>query len=220
MIRLENVSKKYSTDYVDTYAICNLNLKIAKGEYVAICGPSGSGKSTLLSILGVLERATEGSYYINDVDVFSLSNQALTSFRRDNLGFIFQAFNLIDSLSVLDNVALPLICRNHSSKEAKDIARGVLSDFGMDARVNHFPSQLSGGQQQRVAIARALVAEPKLVLADEPTGNLDSENGEIVMDSLDSLHNKGATICLVTHDESIAQTTQRIIRMHDGKVVN
>lgn len=219
VLRLSDVSKVFITDEMETHALSHVNLTIERGEFVSIAGPSGCGKSTLLSILGLLESPTAGVYQIHDFDVSALSLANLARIRNHEIGFVFQNFNLIGDMTALENVALPLSYRNLSRGEKRDCAREALDRVGMLARANHYPSQLSGGQQQRVAVARAVVGRPAIILADEPTGNLDSRNGEAVLELLLSLHaNDGATVCMVTHDPRYASVAQRTICLLDGRV--
>jgi putative ABC transport system ATP-binding protein len=219
LIRLQDVKKVFFTDEVETHALAGTHLDIANGEYVSITGPSGCGKSTLLSILGLLDSPTEGKYWLNGklVSDLSLSERALI--RNREVGFIFQSFNLIGDLSVYENVELPLTYRGLSNADRKTRVTDALEKVGMAHRAKHLPSQLSGGQQQRVAVARAVAGQPLILLADEPTGNLDSKNGEAVMDLLRELHRGGATICMVTHDPRYATFADRAIHLFDGRVV-
>ncbi|HYV32375.1 MAG TPA: ABC transporter ATP-binding protein [Candidatus Binatia bacterium] len=219
LITLEGIKKVFFTDEVETHALSEIHLTIAKGEYVSIAGPSGCGKSTLLSILGLLDTPTEGSYTLNDQPVANLDFGARARIRNKEIGFIFQSFNLIGDLTVFENVELPLTYRGMSAAERKQAALHALERVGMGHRMKHYPSQLSGGQQQRVAVARALGGKPSILLADEPTGNLDSKNGEAVMDLLRELHREGATICMVTHDDRFARHADRQIHLFDGRVV-
>ncbi len=220
MIRLQNIEKVYRTDTVETLAINSINLNIAKGEFLSIMGPSGCGKSTLLNIMGLLDEPSKGSISINDQDVSQFSDQRLAKFRNEKLGFIFQSYHLINDLRVLDNVELPLLYRNSTAKERKQLATAALEKVGLSNRLKHFPSQLSGGQRQRVAIARAIVGNPQIILADEPTGNLDSSMGNEIMEILISLNeNEGTTIVMVTHDENMANKTHRLVRLFDGSQV-
>jgi putative ABC transport system ATP-binding protein len=220
LIRLENLSKVYYTDEVETHALSGIHLEIKGGEFVSIAGPSGCGKSTLLSILGLLDSPTQGSYWMRKEPVERLSASDRTRIRNREIGFIFQAFNLIGDLTVYENVELPLTYRSMPAKERKDRVQRVLELVAMAHRAKHYPSQLSGGQQQRVAVARALVGEPAILLADEPTGNLDSRNSEAVMDLLKQLHAGGATICMVTHDQRYADIADRTVHLFDGKIVD
>ncbi len=222
VIELTNVSKIYYSDDVETHALGGIDLHIHKGDYIAISGPSGCGKSTLLSIMGLLDDVTSGSYKIEGVDTSSLDMDTLAELRSLHIGFIFQSFNLIDELSVYDNVALPLLYREPTLSKA-DIATRVttaLKQVEIDHRAKHKPNQLSGGQQQRVAIARALAGSPSILLVDEPTGNLDSKNGDAVMALLAELNEKGTTICMVTHDPRYAGYAKKQVKLFDGKVLN
>jgi len=219
LIRLEGVTKIFYTDEVETHALSNIHLEIHRGEYIAIAGPSGGGKTTLLSILGLLDTPTEGRYTLNDRSVESLSFSDRARVRNREIGFIFQAFNLIGDLTVYENVELPLTYRGMATAERKKRVQDALERVGMAHRMKHFPSQLSGGQQQRVAVARAVCGEPSILLADEPTGNLDSKNGEAVMGLLAELHKAGATICMVTHDPRYARHAQRAVHLFDGQIV-
>ncbi|HET7369243.1 MAG TPA: ABC transporter ATP-binding protein [Gammaproteobacteria bacterium] len=221
LIKIDQLSKVYATDEVETYALNGISFNIERGEYVAILGPSGCGKTSLMSILGLLSTPTGGSYVLNGTAVEDLDNADRAHIRNREIGFIFQTFNLIGDLSVYENVELPLVYRGGMSKdERRQRVNGVLERVGMAHRVNHYPSQLSGGQQQRVAVARALVGEPSILLADEPTGNLDSASGEAVMELMDELHNAGATICMVTHDPRYATRAVRTIQLFDGQIVD
>lgn len=220
MIRLQNIEKVYRTDTVETLAINGINLDIAKGEFLSIMGPSGCGKSTLLNIMGLLDEPSKGNIQIDSQDISSYSDQKLARFRNEKLGFIFQSYHLINDLQVLDNVELPLLYRNSSAKERKRLATEALEKVGLSNRLKHFPTQLSGGQRQRVAIARAIVGNPQIILADEPTGNLDSAMGNEIMDILINLNqNEGTTIVMVTHDENMAHKTHRLVRLFDGSQV-
>ncbi len=219
LIHLDGVTKVFYTDEVETHALSGIHLGINKGEYVSINGPSGCGKSTLLSILGLLDTPTGGTYILNGQSVANLNLSQRARIRNREVGFIFQAFNLIGDLTVYENVELPLTYRGMPSAERKKRVNDALERVGMAHRTKHFPSQLSGGQQQRVAVARAVVGEPSILLADEPTGNLDSTNGEAVMDLLRELHRGGATICMVTHDPRYAQYAERTISLFDGRIV-
>lgn len=220
MIRLQNIEKVYRTDTVETLAINSISLNIAKGEFLSIMGPSGCGKSTLLNIMGLLDEPSKGSISINDQDVSQFSDQRLAKFRNEKLGFIFQSYHLINDLQVLDNVELPLLYRNSTAKERKQLATAALEKVGLSNRLKHFQSQLSGGQRQRVAIARAIVGNPQIILADEPTGNLDSAMGNEIMEILINLNkNEGTTIVMVTHDENMANKTHRLVRLFDGSQV-
>jgi putative ABC transport system ATP-binding protein len=220
LIKLENLSKVFYTDEVETHALANIHLNIDRGEYVAIAGPSGCGKSTLLSILGLLDSPTEGTYVLNSQPVQSLDLGQRARIRNREIGFIFQSFNLIGDLTVFENVELPLTYRGMKSAERSQRAKEALERVGMAHRAKHLPSQLSGGQQQRVAVARAIVGQPSIMLADEPTGNLDSKNGEAVMDLLRELHRAGSTICMVTHDPRFTRYAERIVHLFDGRVVD
>jgi putative ABC transport system ATP-binding protein len=219
LIRLQDVKKVFYTDEVETHALSGTHLDIQRGEYVSITGPSGCGKSTLLSILGLLDSPTEGKYWLNGNQVSELSLSDRAKIRNREVGFIFQSFNLIGDLTVYENVELPLTYRGMSAGERKERVTGALEKVGMAHRAKHLPSQLSGGQQQRVAVARAVAGQPSILLADEPTGNLDSKNGEAVMDLLRELHQQGATICMVTHDPRYASFADRAIHLFDGRVV-
>ena len=219
LIRLEGVKKVFYTDEVETHALDNINLEIHKGEYVAIAGPSGCGKSTMLSILGLLDSPTDGVYELQQQPVTNLNPAQRARVRNREIGFIFQAFNLIGDLTVYENVELPLTYRGMKGADRKRRVFESLERVGMGHRAKHLPSQLSGGQQQRVAVARAVAGEPSILLADEPTGNLDSKNGEAVMDLLGELHRTGATICIVTHDTRYASHAKRTIHLFDGRVV-
>jgi putative ABC transport system ATP-binding protein len=219
LIHLEDVKKIFYTDEVETHALAGIHLDIKDGEYISIAGPSGCGKSTLLSILGLLDSPSEGSYQINGERVESINPSERARIRNREIGFIFQSFNLIGDLTVYENVELPLTYRGMSSAERKQRVGEALEKVGMGHRARHLPSQLSGGQQQRVAVARAVAGEPSILLADEPTGNLDSVNGEAVMTLLQELHRGGATICMVTHDQRYARHADREIHLFDGRVV-
>jgi putative ABC transport system ATP-binding protein len=219
LIRLEGVKKVFFTDEVETHALDGIHLEIQSGEYVAIAGPSGCGKSTLLSILGLLDSPTEGRYMLNGRQVSDLSMSERARTRNREIGFIFQSFNLIGDLTVYENVELPLTYRGMKSADRRARVTGALEKVGMAHRAKHLPSQLSGGQQQRVAVARAVGGQPSILLADEPTGNLDSKNGEAVMELLRELHREGATICMVTHDPRYAKHADRSIHLFDGRVV-
>ena len=220
LITLDNLKKVFYTDEVETHALAGIHLEIKKGEYVAIAGPSGCGKSTLLSILGLLDTPSDGKYWLNGrpVEQLTLSERART--RNREIGFIFQSFNLIGDLTVFENVELPLTYRGMKASERKTRCNAALERVGMAHRAKHLPSQLSGGQQQRVAVARAVVGEPLILLADEPTGNLDSKNGEMVMDLMRELHRSGATICMVTHDPRFTRYAERTVHLFDGRVVD
>ena len=219
LLRLEGVKKVFLTDEVETHALSGIHLDVRPGEYVSIGGPSGCGKSTLLSILGLLDTPTEGSYSLNGKPVANLNLAERSRIRNREIGFIFQAFNLIGDLTVYENVELPLTYRGMPGTERKARVQEALEKVGMAHRLKHYPSQLSGGQQQRVAVARALAGNPLILLADEPTGNLDSRNGEAVMELLRELHRGGATICMVTHDPRYAKFADRQVHLFDGRVV-
>jgi len=219
LIQLQGVNKIFYTEEVETHALASIHLDINRGDYVSIAGPSGCGKSTLLSILGLLDSPTEGEYTLNGQAVASLNMSQRARIRNREVGFIFQAFNLIGDLTVYENVELPLTYRGMASAERKERVQAALERVGMSHRMKHYPAQLSGGQQQRVAVARAVVGDPSIVLADEPTGNLDSTNGEAVMSLLKELHAGGATICMVTHDPRYASYADKTIRLFDGRVV-
>jgi len=220
MIRLQNIEKVYRTSTVETLALNNINLDVAKGEFLSIMGPSGCGKSTLLNIMGLLDNPSNGIINIADQTIERFSDKQLAAFRNAKLGFIFQSYHLINDLQVLDNVELPLLYRNTTAKERKELASEALAKVGLSNRMKHFPTQLSGGQRQRVAIARAIVGKPEIILADEPTGNLDSAMGNEVMDILINLNrNEGTTIVMVTHDENMAHKTHRLVRLFDGSQV-
>jgi len=220
LISLDGVTKIFYTDEVETHALAGVHLEIAKGEYVSIAGPSGCGKSTLLSILGLLDTPTEGAYTLDAKPVAKLNLAERARIRNREIGFIFQSFNLIGDLSVFENVELPLTYRGMRSAERKTRVTEALERVGMAHRARHLPSQLSGGQQQRVAVARALVGSPLILLADEPTGNLDSRNGEAVMELLHDLHKSGSTICMVTHDPRFARHADRTVHLFDGRIVD
>ncbi len=219
LIRLEGVTKVFTTDEVETHALAGIHLDVKKGEYLAIAGPSGCGKSTLLAILGLLDSSSGGEYVLNGRPVQGLKLSERARIRNREIGFIFQAFNLIGDLTVYENIELPLTYRGMPGPERKKRVHESLERVGMGHRVKHYPSQLSGGQQQRVAVARALAGDPAILLADEPTGNLDSTNGEAVMDLLRELHRGGATICMVTHDPRYAKYADRSIHLFDGRIV-
>ena len=219
MIEAKNLKKIYTTEEVETTALNNVNLNVKEGEFVAIMGPSGCGKSTLLNILGLLDNPTEGNYFFAGEDVAGRTERQRANLRKGNIGFVFQSFNLIDELTVYENIELPLLYLKTPASERKEKVLKVMDQMKIAHRKNHFPQQLSGGQQQRVAVARAIVGEPKLILADEPTGNLDSSNGDEVMGLLTELHETGATIIIVTHSQAYADYSQRIIHLFDGHVV-
>ena len=221
LIDLKNIKKVFFTEEVETHALTGIELSIKQGEYVSIAGPSGCGKSTLLSIIGLLDTATEGEYQLNNHAVVNLSNADRARIRNREVGFIFQSFNLISDMTVQENVELPLSYRADLAKaQITEMARTALERVDMQHRMRHYPSQLSGGQQQRVAVARAIAGKPSLLLADEPTGNLDSKNAEAVMKLLDRLHAEGATICMVTHDPKSAQRAERLIEILDGRIIS
>jgi putative ABC transport system ATP-binding protein len=219
LIALAGIKKVFYTDEVETHALSDIHLEIRKGEYLAIAGPSGCGKTTLLSILGLLDSPTDGSYTLNGQPVSRLTAAERARVRNRQIGFIFQAFNLIGDLTVYENVELPLTYRGMPAEERRSRVQSALERVGMSHRMKHFPAQLSGGQQQRVAVARAVAGDPAILLADEPTGNLDSTNGEAVMELLRELHQGGATICMVTHDARYARHAERSVHLFDGKVV-
>ena len=220
MITLKNIKKVFKTEEIETWALQNVNLEVKKGEFVAIMGPSGCGKSTLLNILGLLDTPTEGTYMLEGKDVSSMSEDDRTDLRKGRLGFVFQSFNLIDELNVTENVELPLLYMNCPKKERRERVTEVVERVAMTHRAQHFPSQLSGGQQQRVAIARAVISRPSIILADEPTGNLDSKHGKEVMELLKELHREGTTIIMVTHSQRDANYAERIINLFDGEIVS
>src|SRR5213082_2901842 len=219
LIHLDGVTKVFLTDEVETHALSGIHLDIRTGEYISIAGPSGCGKSTLLSILGLLDTPSGGSYALKGSEVANLSFPERARIRNREIGFIFQSFNLIGDLNVYENVELPLTYRGMASSERKERVHNALDRVGMNHRTKHYPSQLSGGQQQRVAVARALAGSPSILLADEPTGNLDSRNAEAVMDLLRDLHREGATICMVTHDPRYARYADRTVHLFDGRIV-
>ena len=220
MIQLNDIKKIFRTEEVETYALNGVGLEVKEGEFVAIMGPSGCGKSTLLNLLGLLDNPSEGTYRLNGRDVSTLKEDERTELRKGCIGFVFQSFNLIDELNVYENVELPLLYMGVASKERKQRVMDVLRRVNMSHRSKHFPNQLSGGQQQRAAIARAVISRPKLILADEPTGNLDSKNGLEVMNLLAKLHEEGTTIVMVTHSRHDAGFADRIVNLFDGQVVN
>ncbi len=221
MLKLNNISKTFQTDKIETIALSEINLEVNTGEFVSIMGPSGCGKSTLLNIMGLLDEPTQGQIEVDSKVIDSYIDKAITGLRNQKIGFIFQSFHLISDLRVIDNVELPLLYRKISAKERKRLALEALEKVGLKARTHHYPTQLSGGQQQRVAIARAIVGKPELLLADEPTGNLDSHMGDEIMQLLENLHKQDkATIVMVTHDEEMAKRTQRTIRVFDGQLVH
>ncbi len=219
MLKFENVTKVFRTDEVETTALNNVNMQIAEGEFVAIMGPSGCGKSTLLNLLGLLDTPTGGQYHFMGEEVASYSERRMAGLRKKNLGFIFQSFNLIDELSVYENVELPLVYQRVPARQRRERVDAILEKVDILHRRDHLPQQLSGGQQQRVAVARAVVGEPRLILADEPTGNLDSSNGQEVMNLLVKLNGEGTTIVMVTHDPGHADHASRIVNMLDGKIL-
>ncbi|PVD52059.1 macrolide ABC transporter ATP-binding protein [Terrimonas sp.] len=221
MIHLQNIQKVYRTDTVETLALSSISLNIEKGEFLSIMGPSGCGKSTLLNIMGLLDTPTKGDVKIDDQKTDRFSDRELAQFRNKKLGFIFQSYHLINDLKVLDNVELPMLYRSSTSKERTSLAKEALEKVGLSNRVRHFPTQLSGGQKQRVAIARAIVGQPEIILADEPTGNLDSAMGNEIMEILLNLNKaEGTTIVMVTHDENMAKRTHRLVRLFDGSQVS
>jgi putative ABC transport system ATP-binding protein len=220
ILQLDGVNKVFETDEVETHALLDIHLEIRRGEYVCISGPSGSGKTTLLSILGLLDSPTRGDYLLDSEPVSNLSSSQRAMVRNRKIGFIFQSFNLIGDLTVYENVELPLTYQKMGASDRKQRVESALERVGMSHRRNHMPSQLSGGQQQRVAVARAVAGEPLILLADEPTGNLDSKNGDMVMKLLDELHEGGATICMVTHNEAYEQHARRSIHLLDGQIVD
>jgi putative ABC transport system ATP-binding protein len=221
MIQLKSIEKVYRTDRIETVALADVNLTIGEGEFISIMGPSGCGKSTLLNLMGLLDAPTRGSVQINGSPIATYRDRALAAIRNKEIGFVFQVFHLVSDLSVLDNVQIPLLYRRMSNGERRKLAEAALDRVGLSARVHHFPSQLSGGQQQRVAIARAIVGRPRILLADEPTGNLDSQMGDEVMGILKTLNAEDkTTIVMVTHDQQKADQTERIVRLFDGRQVN
>ena len=220
MIRLNEVSKMYRTDRIETTALDNINLAVEKGEFVSIMGPSGCGKSTLLNLMGLLDEPSAGRVELDGITINGQGDRALARVRNERIGFIFQQFHLVSDLSVLDNVEIPLLYRKMSNKERRKAALAALDRVGLSSRTRHFPTQLSGGQQQRVAIARAIVGRPSILLADEPTGNLDSQMGDEIMDILEGLNkNEGTTVVMVTHDPRLAERTHRTVRLFDGRQV-
>jgi len=219
MIKLSKVSKTYRTDKVETLALKDVDLHVKKGEFVAMMGPSGCGKSTLLNLIGLLDRPGQGSVEVEGIPITRYRDKQVANLRNSTFGFIFQSFHLIPDLRVIDNVELPLLYRKMAAGERRRLAREALEKVGLGARMDHYPNQLSGGQQQRVAIARAIVGQPQVLLADEPTGNLDSKMGEEVMDILLKLNEEGTTVVMVTHDEREARRTNRIVRVFDGQLV-
>jgi len=220
MIHLDQVSKMYRTDRIETTALDNINLAVEKGEFVSIMGPSGCGKSTLLNLMGLLDEPSKGKVELDGVAINGQGDRALARVRNERIGFIFQQFHLVSDLSVMDNVEIPLLYRKMSNRERRKSALAALDRVGLSSRTHHFPTQLSGGQQQRVAIARAIVGRPAILLADEPTGNLDSQMGDEIMDILEGLNkNEGTTVVMVTHDPRLAERTHRTVRLFDGRQV-
>jgi putative ABC transport system ATP-binding protein len=220
LIKLTNLKKVFATDEVETHALSDINLEVKQGEYLSIAGPSGCGKSTLLSLLGLLDTSSGGSYILNGHNAVDIDTKQRAAIRNKEIGFVFQSFNLISELTVAENVELPLTYRKDLSKiERAEMVNAALEKVDMGHRTKHYPSQLSGGQQQRVAVARAIAGNPSIILADEPTGNLDSKNAELVMALLDKLHAEGATICMVTHDPRGAKRADRVIEIFDGRIV-
>lgn len=219
MIRLEEITMIFRTDTVETKALNSINFEVKQGEFVAIMGPSGCGKSTLLNIIGLLDNPTEGEYYFMDKEVAKFNERRRADNRKGNIGFVFQNFNLIDELDVYQNIELPLLYLDMKNSERKQRVQKIMEQMNIAHRSHHFPQQLSGGQQQRVAVARAIVANPKLILADEPTGNLDSAHGEEVMNILKELHQNGTTIIMVTHSQRDASYAQRIVNLFDGQII-
>jgi putative ABC transport system ATP-binding protein len=220
MLKLQNITKQFRTTEVETTALNNINLEIERGEFVAIMGPSGCGKSTLLNVIGMLDQPTSGAYFFDNVDIAGYTESQLADTRKQHLGFIFQSFNLIDELSVAENIGLSLLYRDVSTSERKRRVEALMEQLGIAPRANHFPPQLSGGQQQRVAIARALVAEPSVILADEPTGNLDTAHGDEVLAMLHAINDDGATVVMVTHSPAHAEHAGRVIQLLDGRLVS
>ena len=219
IIQLQGLTKIYRTTEVETVALENVNLEVNEGEFLSVMGPSGCGKSTLLNLMGLLDSPNEGKVFIDNTETTHMKDGQMAEFRNKTLGFVFQSFHLINSLNVLDNVELPLLYRKSSAKSRREMAKEVLEKVGLSHRLKHFPTQLSGGQCQRVAIARAIIGNPKILLADEPTGNLDSKMGSEIIELLFKLNSEGTTIVMVTHDEHIAESTKRIIRFFDGRRV-
>jgi putative ABC transport system ATP-binding protein len=220
MIRLKEVSKQYRTERIETTALDNINLDVEKGEFISIMGPSGCGKSTLLNLMGLLDEPTAGKVAIDEKIIDRYGDRELAKVRNERIGFIFQQFHLVSDLSVVDNVEIPLLYRRISNKERRKAALAALDRVGLSSRIHHFPTQLSGGQQQRVAIARAIVGKPRILLADEPTGNLDSQMGDEIMGLLEGLNDEeGVTVVMVTHDPRLAERTDRIVRLFDGRQV-
>jgi putative ABC transport system ATP-binding protein len=220
MIRLENIDKVYRTERIETLALHNINLDVTQGEFISIMGPSGCGKSTLLNLIGLLDRPSAGSLSLDGGKINGAGDKVLAKLRNEKLGFVFQSFHLVPDLTVVDNVEIPLLYRKISAKDRRKMALAALDRVGLASRVHHFPTQLSGGQQQRVAIARAIVGRPRILLADEPTGNLDSQMGEEIISILEELNrNDGTTVVMVTHDERFARRTHRTVRLFDGRQV-
>ncbi len=220
MLKIKNIKKSFRTEEIETIALNDVSLDVKQGEFVAIMGPSGCGKSTLLNIIGLLDNPTSGQYHLLDKEVGTLKEKDRTQYRKGNIGFVFQSFNLIDELSVFENVELPLIYMKVKATKRKEMVDAILSRMSISHRSKHFPAQLSGGQQQRVAIARALVSNPKLILADEPTGNLDSKNGAEVMNLLKELNTEGTTIIMVTHSKHDSMYADRRVNLFDGRIIN
>ncbi|WP_293714870.1 ABC transporter ATP-binding protein [uncultured Parabacteroides sp.] len=219
MIQVKGITRVYRTTEVETIALENVNLNVKAGEFLSIMGPSGCGKSTLLNLMGLLDLPDQGQVFIDNIETTTMKDNRMAEFRNKMLGFVFQSFHLINSLNVLDNVELPLLYRKSNAKYRREIAVNVLEKVGLSHRMKHYPTQLSGGQCQRVALARAIASDPKIILADEPTGNLDSKMGAEIMELLFRLNEEGTTIVMVTHDEHIAESTQRIVRFFDGRRV-
>ena len=219
MIQLEQVNKSYRTDRVETLALDNINLKIGEGEFVAIMGPSGCGKTTLLNLMGLLDTPGSGTVCLGGEAITTKSDRALSKLRNQKIGFIFQSFHLVADLNVADNVEIPLLYRRMSSKQRRELAKEAIDRVGLASRIGHLPAQLSGGQQQRVAVARAIIGRPRILLADEPTGNLDSQMGDEIMDLLLELNGEGATVAMVTHDPRMAERAHRTLRLFDGRQV-
>lgn len=220
LIKTENLKKIYQTDEIETISLDQIHLQVQEGEFVAIMGPSGCGKSTLLNLIGLIDNPTEGTYWFRGTDVSRFNERQRAEMRKSNIGFVFQSFNLIDELTVFENIELPLLYLKMSSTERRNRVEEVMEQMQIAHRRNHFPQQLSGGQQQRVAVSRAIVAKPKLILADEPTGNLDSRNGEEVMKLLTTLNEQGTTVVMVTHSNEHARYAQRIVNLFDGQIVS
>ena len=220
MIKITNLEKVFRTEEIETVALDNVSFEVEKGEFVAVMGPSGCGKSTLLNILGLLDNPTKGSYILDGEEVGNLKEKNRTKVRKGNIGFVFQSFNLIDELNVFENVELPLIYQKVPARKRKELVNAILKRMAISHRAGHFPQQLSGGQQQRVAIARAVVSNPKMILADEPTGNLDSKNGKEVMNLLTELNKEGTTIVMVTHSLRDSKFAHRVINLFDGRIVD